>query len=300
MMKMPPEGMRRSGRIPKEIAILLVGSDLEGKVFSEQTKTVVLSRHGAGIVSQHKLVPEQELVLRRLDTNSETEIRIVGQIGSQSGNHTYGAAFLDPEIDFWGIKFPSLTDSEIRASRSLLECSGCKGREAVDQSDLAADVLAINEGIVRFCKNCGSSTFWKRASVGAGDKSDWSQPLQAQQPSSSANQEAMEAESAPAPKTAVLPENRRKYVRTKVSCKACIRQTGQTLDVAVCEDMSRGGLRFKSRKRYFERSMIEVAAPYTPGTQSIFVNARIVFVQELPEEKLFRCGVQYLGSSINR
>src|SRR5260370_422519 len=90
---MPPEGMRRSGRIPKEIAILLVGSDLEGKVFSEQTKTVVLSLHGAGIVSQYKLVPEQELILRRLDTNSETEIRIVGQIGSQADNYTYGANF---------------------------------------------------------------------------------------------------------------------------------------------------------------------------------------------------------------
>jgi hypothetical protein len=64
--------------------------------------------------------------------------------------------------------------------------------------------------------------------------------------------------------------------------------------------MSRGGLRFKSRKRYFERSAIEVAVPYTPGTQSIFVHARIVFVQELPEEKLFRCGVQYLGSAISR
>ena len=287
---MPPEGMRRSGRIPKEIAILLVGSDLEGKVFSEQTKTVVLSRHGAGIVSQHKLVPEQELILRRLDTNSEAEIRIVGQIGSQSDNYTYGAAFLDPEIDFWGVKFPSLTDSEIRTSRSLLECSGCKGREAVDQSDLAADVLAINEGIVRFCKNCGSSTFWKQAPGVAG------QSLQAEE----SKQAATDRASAPAPKTAILPENRRKYVRTKVSCKACIRQTGQTLDVVVCEDMSRGGLRFKSRKRYFERSAIEVAAPYTPGTQSIFVHARIVFVQELPEEKLFRCGVQYMGSAISR
>lgn len=287
MAKMSAQNVRRSGRIPKEIAILLVGSDLEGKVFSEQTKTVVLSLHGAGIISQYKLVPEQELILRRLDTNSETEIRIVGQIGSQSDNYTYGMAFLDPEIDFWGVKFPSLTDSEIRASRLLLECSGCKGRETVDQSDLAADVFAINEGIVRFCKNCGSSTFWKQAFVGAGDKSDWPQPLQAQEA-------AMEAESAPAQKTAAPRENRRKYVRTKVSCKACIRQPGQTLDVVVCEDMSRGGLRFKSRKRYFERSSIEVAAPYTPGAQSIFVHARIVYVQELPEEKLFRCGVQYL------
>ena len=283
---MPPQGTRRSGRIQREIAILLVGSDLEGKVFSEQTKTVVLSRYGAGIVSQYKLVPEQELILRRLDTNSEAEIRIVGQIGSQADNYTYGVAFLDPEIDFWNVKFPPLTDTEIRASRLLLECSSCKGREAVDQSDLAADVFAINEGIVRYCKNCVSSTFWKQAPVGAGDKSEWSQPLQ--------EQEAMEAESVPTQKTAALQENRRKYVRTKVNCKACIRQPGQTLDVVVCEDMSRGGLRFKSRKRYFERSTIEIAAPYTPGTQSIFVHARIVYVQELPDEKLFRCGVQYL------
>src|SRR5260370_24231392 len=132
---MAPEGMRRSGRIPKEIAILLVGSDLEGKVFSEQTKTVVLSRHGAGIVSQHKLVPEQELILRRLDTNSEAEIRIVGQTGSQSDKDTYGEAFRDPDIDFWGVQFPSLTDSQIRERRPLLERSRCQAPDAVDPTN---------------------------------------------------------------------------------------------------------------------------------------------------------------------
>jgi len=47
--KMSSERLRRSSRIPKEIPILLVGSDMEGKVFSEQAKTVLLSRHGAGI-----------------------------------------------------------------------------------------------------------------------------------------------------------------------------------------------------------------------------------------------------------
>src|SRR5215472_5677125 len=67
--RMSLEGVRRSSRIPKEIAILLTGSDIEGKVFSEQTKTVLLSRHGAGIVSRYKLSAEQELILRRLDTN---------------------------------------------------------------------------------------------------------------------------------------------------------------------------------------------------------------------------------------
>ena len=284
--------MRRSARIPKEIAILLVGSDMEGKVFSEETKTVVLSRQGAGIISQYKLVPEQELIVRRLDTNNETEVRVVGPIGSQADNFTYGVAFLDPGINFWGVEFPHLTESEIQATRALLECSSCKRRETVDHSDLEADVFAINQGIVRFCKSCGYSTLWKQASGGPVDA--------ATSPESAKNEEPSSAPApTPAPQKLAVPlENRRKYVRTKVNCKACIRQAGHTLDVVTCEDMSRGGLRFKSRKRYFQGSTIEVAAPYTPGSNSIFVHARIAYVQELPEEKLFRCGLEYLKSSI--
>ncbi|HEV3374824.1 MAG TPA: PilZ domain-containing protein [Candidatus Acidoferrum sp.] len=289
--------MRRSGRIPKVIVILLVGSDMEGKVFSEETRTVVLSRHGAGITSQYKLVPEQELILRRLDTNSETEIRVVGQIGAQADSYTYGVAFLDPEVDFWGVKFPLLTDSEIQATRALLECSGCKHREAVLHSELEVDVLAINEGIVRFCKDCGSSTFWKQTSGSPQYAAGSPEPAQKQEPSYSSNQAATQSVSAPVAQKPIIPEeNRRRYNRTKVSCKACIRQIGHTLDVVACEDMSRGGLRFKSRKRYFQGTSIEVAVPYSPspGVQSIFVHARIVYVQELPDEKLFCCGVEYL------
>src|SRR5260370_15762494 len=160
---MPPEGVRRSSRIPREIAILLVGSDMEGKMFSEQTKTVLLSRHGAGIVSQYVLSAEQELILRRLDTEKEAEVRVVGQLGADGKTYTYGVAFLNPELDLWGVKFPGMTDSEKEASRVLLQCSCCKAREVVQQNDLESDVYLVNEGIVRFCKRCGSPTIWKQA-----------------------------------------------------------------------------------------------------------------------------------------
>jgi hypothetical protein len=71
---------RRSGRITLAVPILLIGSDSVGKVFSEQTHTVMLSLHGAGIVSRYRLVAEQQLVLREKATNREAEIRVVGEI----------------------------------------------------------------------------------------------------------------------------------------------------------------------------------------------------------------------------
>jgi hypothetical protein len=89
---------------------------------------------------------------------------------------------------------------------------------------------------------------------------------------------------------------RRKHPRVKVTYSACVRHPQQGDDVVLCEDMSKGGLRFKSRKRYYSQSFIEVAVPYQPGQPAIFVPAQIVFVEELPEQQLFRHGVQYLKS----
>jgi hypothetical protein len=298
---MPPDGMRRSSRIPKEIAILLVGSDMAGKVFSEETKTVVLSRHGAGIVSQYVLSAEQELILRRLDTDKEAEVRIVGQLGSHGECHTYGVAFLDADMDLWGVDFPRMTESEKEASRALLQCSSCKAREMVQQSDLESDVYLVNEGIIRFCRKCGSSTIWKRA---VGDAAGGTVPLENTPPETEQRAEPVETlpeaspnpALAPVPQTAARTENRRKHVRTRVNFQACVRTHTFGDDIVTCEDISRGGLCFTSGKRYIEQTEIEVAAPYSPGNPEIFVHAQIVHVVELKQEGRFRCGVRYARS----
>lgn len=302
------EHLRRSSRIPKELAILLVGSDMEGKVFSEQTKTVVLSRHGAGIVSQYTLSAEQELILRLVDTDKEAEVRVVGQLASEHGRYIYGVAFLDPTVDFWDIEFPPMTPSEKEAGRRLLECSSCKAREAVDHTDVESDVFTINQGVVRYCKRCGSSTMWKLPSVAVEPQRVFPHREAAPEPPRVAAQVEQPLHALPSvtPETVTAStttlqhsgrtENRRKHVRTRVNFKGCVRYQHFADDIVSCEDMSRGGLRFKSSKRYSEKSIIEVAAPYSPGSPSIFVSAQIVFVQELLNEKLFRYGVAYLAS----
>lgn len=319
-----PEHVRRSSRIPKELTIFIVGSDMEGKVFTERTKTVVLSRHGAGIISEFPLSAEQELIIRRDGSTKEAEVRVVGQLGAVEGGHLYGVAFLDPNLEFWGIEFPPLTDAEKQGERKVLECVSCKGREVVHQSDVEADVFTINQGLVRYCQKCGMSTIWKLAlgDVETGPEPSTTQenaqaapqlvpadiPQPANAPSSVTLEPVAPPDTAqappplePVPVSAAAPpgapprkENRRKHVRTRVNFKACVRYQNYPDDVVACEDMSRGGLRFKSNRRYPEKANIEVAAPYEPGSPAIFVSAQIVHAQELPGGKSYRYGVAYM------
>ena len=388
---LPLQVVRRSGRIPKEIPIVLIGSDLTGRIFSEQTKTVLLSLHGAGLLSQHKLSPEQEMVLRWPERNKEAEIRVVGEIGEDSGVYTYGVAFFDHVENFWEMEFPPPSAKEQDLGMLTLVCNVCQTLERVDDHSIEADVVATNDGVLRYCKRCGNSTIWKvgqpgavpvvsahatpppalrsqppmlasmappqrvasppafasrfdpadpgpspvapqPANIGASAYSEAApsdlvvglpapaarasitSPLRAPQPPALAGSLQSSASSVltlpaatentkgtqpspagkPSQKSGPQGVNRRKYPRIKVNYIALVRHAERGEEFVQCEDVSRGGLRFKSTSRYMEQTLIEVAAPYSSGQAAIFVAARVVFVQELPEQNLFRYGVQYL------
>ena len=68
---------------------------------------------------------------------------------------------------------------------------------------------------------------------------------------------------------------------------ACIRHRGYD-EEAVCEDLSEGGVTFRSRTQYAEGSRIEIAVPFRPGTEALFVPGRIVFSVPLRGAGLFR------------
>jgi len=150
----------------KSIPILLIGSDAEGRMFSEDTHTVILSLHGAGIVSNHKLVAEQEMILRSKETDREAEIRVVGEIGSEDGRYTYGVAFLDDSLDFWQMEFPAPPSPAERPLELVLECGSCGETVTLLNGDYEFDVCAIHGGLVRYCTDCGFATVWKRPEAG--------------------------------------------------------------------------------------------------------------------------------------
>lgn len=302
--------MRRSGRVFKEIPVVLSGSDTAGRHFSEQTKTLVLSRHGASVVSHYKLIPEQEVYLRTPANNREIEVRICGEIGERDDGHIYGMAFADSTADFWEFEFPPAEALPKGLIRVTLECSGCHRRTPQQFDATEMDVYVVNEGALRYCTSCGLSTIWRIATERTApaappaeldlqplaDAIAGSQPTltQSMPPQSLAPQPAP----LPNPRSVALsglPQpNRRSERRTRVKFDACVRASGIAEEIVPCQDMSRGGFCFLSSRRYSIETMIEAAVPYTPG-MSIFVAAQIVNAREL-HAGLFRYGVAYIRS----
>src|SRR5262249_10943390 len=156
-------GVRRSGRIPKEIPIVLLGTDTSGRVFSEETRTLVLSRHGAGILSRNKFAPHGRLTPHLPGSTRATEIRLVGNLGEEPRGNVYGVAFSDPEINFWQVDFPAAPENHLLPAGAALECCFCGERSLVQQTEIEADVFLASQSVIRFCELCSQSTPWKPA-----------------------------------------------------------------------------------------------------------------------------------------
>lgn len=287
---------RRSGRISKEIPVVLSGSDTGGREFSETTKTLVLSRHGASVLSRYKLLPEQEVFLLAVGSKREVEVRICGEIGEGEDGHVYGVAFVDPSVNYWEIEFPRVAGLEKDLTRVTLECTGCRQRAVVEFDATEMDVYLVNGSTLRYCKRCLNSTTWKITTEAfapeapAGPKREAAAPVPKE--TKLGTQPAAEPSVAP-------PPNRRKDRRTKVKFSACIRCAGAADEIVACEDVSRGGFSFRSSKQYPEETQIEVALPYTPGQVPIFVPAQIGNVRKLQDGKSYRHGAAYIRSAKN-
>lgn len=264
-----------SGRVSATIPIQLVGADTLGQQFLEDSKTLMLSRYGASIFSARKLAPEQEIIIRRTDTNKEADVYVVGLIREESGGHVYAVGFVDPQTDLWEIEFPTTTNPAVAGNCILLVCSACQSSKAVSLGELAYGIIDVDQGVLQYCKQCRVSTKWIPSS---GEKT----ASPAKQPAES------ERESALLERTG----ERRKYARAKTVVHACVRMGGAGEEV-VCENISRGGLCFKSQKPYSRGSSVEVAVPFSREIEPIFVPATIIYIQNLGGEGLVRCGLAY-------
>jgi PilZ domain-containing protein len=276
----PAEADSRKDRVAISLQLEVVGVDLEGRDFVGQARSKIVSRNGAAIVIDRLLGPDQTLTIKRVGTNQEAEVRIIGQIGREVGGNVYGVALVEPSVDIWGIDSPP-SDSDETLIKILLECPVCHTRQIVPLHEFELSVLEAAKKLSRRCPKCHDTTLWKRSAYDV--------PPEPEAAPESAPAASAQGEPAAARKD---PVNRRKHSRVKMKLKGCILFGGQETPIEVT-DISRGGVRFRSRRNFAEGLLVRAAIPYSPGGANIFVSAKISWSRSLPSG-VSECGLKYL------
>lgn len=269
---------RRSDRISISLPLQAAGIDAENRPFIDTATTIVVNRHGALITLDRPLHIDQVLrVSRQLFDGSrrEAEVRVVAHEKDSAGAIAYGIAFADSKLDFWDIEFPSVTEAADAVVRLLVACSHCGSRELAYLNSRELKEFESNHLFARNCRTCASPTIWK-------------QPLESLRHNATAGSHR----AATGIDAASSPE--RETTRYDTRLMACVRERVGAEEMAVCENVSRQGIAFRSRRKYEEGAQLEVAVPYTQGTANVFIPAVVVHVRALPTAGLYRHGVKYL------
>ncbi len=267
---------RRSDRITVQMPLVVSGVDVMGETFTDPAQAIVIARYGAKILCRRKLAPQLEISVRSLMTSEDAEARVVGCVLENPQGSHYGIEFLDPETSIWGVDFPPYEPNETAVGRVLLECVRCKRREIVKLNELQAEVLERSRSLWRDCKRCSEPTLWKEAWLKAHE--DLPEP-----------EEAHGGKPEPPKRT----RDDRKHSRLEIQMEALVRDPQAWEEVVKTMDVSRGGFRFKSRKRYDLDWNIEVALPRSMAGANIYSAAKIKFVGDNPGEEEKTYGVAY-------
>lgn len=270
------DGLRQSDRVSFRMPVEASWVTPAGQTITETAETLLVSRNGGVIRLTEKLSAGLELHLRRNlegDIWKSTRARVVAEIDQDPPqSFIYAIHLVEPRADFWDIDFPAPHKAEEALARLLMECSFCQRREVVYLDELQLKSFEIRKCIARVCRLCDSPSIWIE--------------------SQSEIRDPEVGTATPGVEERLIP--RRNRTRIKARILACIRRRGFQEEIAVCEDLSKGGLSFRSRNQYEEGSRVEVAVPFTPGTGAIFVPIRIVFSQAIPTAGLFRHGAAYI------
>jgi hypothetical protein len=255
-----------------------LGSDGAAVILSAHIQLV--SRNVGVLRLMEKAPSGEDITLRRPQYNDfwkSTRVHLGIEIDCDSEGYLYAFHVLEPDSDFWNVELSVPEGTENALGRLLMECSVCHRREVVPFKPVELRSFEVRRCIARTCSQCSAPSIW----------------IEAQ----SETQVTQMEEADTKPETQFLPA--RTSARMKSRLLACIRQRGYD-EEAVCEDLSEGGASFRSRTQYAEGTRIEIAVPFRPGVEAVFVPARIVFSAPLRGVGLFRHGVSYLKNPADK
>jgi hypothetical protein len=258
----------------------VTGVDAFGKQFLESTRTLSLQRDGISLLLSATLSPNSEVIVRNPETGEEAIASVAAHKAEGAAGDIYELAFLNPETDLWDV-----FSRPAAIGRLLhLECTGCHSVCTLSLSDSDMEIFESTRELIRSCTTCNASGIWRESRRPPASKKMSDSP--------SASEGNASASGAPN-------QDRRKSRRTAMKMAACIRFSGVDL-VVDCEDVSKGGFRFKCRNQYPQGTRLEASVPFhTKSSTNIFTPAAVSYCLKMPDGQ-FRHGVTYVknGGSV--
>jgi hypothetical protein len=155
---------RKSERALLTIPIRVEGEDAQGNAFVEVTSTLEVNHSGGLIVVSHLLKLGSEIKITNLKNHACSSFQVVTRASkSLSGIPEWGVKSLEPDVEIWGVYFPTRTEEPIQADivHVLLECQECLGREMAALTMPQYRRLLAQSSLPRPCPKCNTTKDWK-------------------------------------------------------------------------------------------------------------------------------------------
>jgi hypothetical protein len=262
-------GRRRTERILAPIRIRVIGNDISGVSFAEETVTVSFNQQGARISLIHSLLPDDIVLVRNLENEVEEEFRVVGAFQEVFGSRReWGVEALNPNSGIWGVEFAPNHDSA--QPKVLVECAACKTAAQSTLSSIEYEVLLATGLISRHCDRCAETTRWK--------------------PSAQAVTEEILVRSNKA--ALAGKQETRRTRRLKLTMQLRVRNSWGVVDIAQTRDVSKAGLCFASTQRFSPGDELYITLPYAQNQAPVETKGKIIWTGEGTAGKFY--GVEYL------
>ncbi len=252
---MPDNTRRRSDRILAPVRIRVIGNDVSGVSFAEETVTVSFNRQGARISLTNPLLPDDIILILNLENNIEEEFRVIGGFQEVFGDRReWGVEALNPDSEIWGVAFEP--PAEGIQPKVLIECAACKKAAQSPLSSIQYEVLLATGMISRHCDRCGETTRWKPSE----------QPVTTELIAAAEQPESH--------------QNTRKVRRLKLAMRIRVRNAWGVSDIAQTRDVSKAGLCFLSTARFQPGDEVYITLPFAENQVPVETPGKIVWTRQ--------------------
>jgi len=148
---------RRSERALLRIPIRVEGEDVRGNPFFEVTSTLVVNRSGGLIMAWHQLEPGSMIKITNMENQVSACFQVITRASrSLSGTPEWGIKCLEPNVEIWGVYFPTKAEEPCQADlvHVLLECQECFSREMAALTVQQYRRLLAQSSLPRYCPKC--------------------------------------------------------------------------------------------------------------------------------------------------